>query len=74
MSAIDLSLEHESEIHEAGQKRQVKATVKSVALGSLAERLAQLPLGSPWQFSGFLASPRHGKNVVFHIQDFQQVS
>jgi len=43
-------------------------------LGSLAERLAQLPLGSLWQFSGFLASPRNSKNVVFHIQDFQQIS
>jgi primosomal replication protein N len=74
LPAIDLSLEHESEIQEAGQKRQVKATVKTVALGSLAERLAQLPLGSLWQFSGFLASPRHSKNVVFHIQDFQQIS
>jgi primosomal replication protein N len=74
LPAVDLILEHESEIQEAGQKRQVKASVKTVALGSLAERLAQLPLGSPWQFSGFLASPRHSKNVVFHIQDFQQVS
>ena len=74
LPAIDLSLEHESEIQEAGQKRQVKATVKTVALGSLAERLAQLSLGSLWQFSGFLASPRNSKNVVFHIQDFQQIS
>ena len=74
LPAIDLILEHESEIQEAGQKRQVKAAVKAVALGSLAERIAQLPLGSLWQFNGFLASPRHSKNVVFHIQDFQQIS
>ena len=74
LPVIDLSLEHESEIQEAGQKRQVKAAVKTVALGSLAERIAQLPLGSLWQFSGLLASPRHSKNVVFHIQDFQQIS
>jgi primosomal replication protein N len=74
LPAIDLRLEHASDIQEAGQKRQVKATVKTVALGSLAERLAQLPLGRLWQFSGFLASPRNSKNVVFHIQDFQQIS
>jgi len=74
LPAIDLSLEHESEIQEAGQMRQVKATVKSVALGLLAERLVQLSLGSFWQFNGFLASPRNSKNVVFHIQDFQQIS
>ncbi|WP_333842522.1 primosomal replication protein N [Limnohabitans sp.] len=74
LPAIDVRLEHASDIQEAGQKRQVKATVKSVALGPLANRLAQLPLGSLWQFSGFLASPRNSKNVVFHIQDFQQIS
>ena len=74
LPAIDVILEHESEIQEAGQKRQVKATVKTVALGSLAQQIAQLPLGSLWQFSGFLASPRNSKNVIFHIQDFQQIS
>ena len=74
LPAIDVRLEHESEIQEAGQKRQVKATVKTVALGSLAERIAHLPLGSLWQFSGFLASPRNSKYVIFHIQDFQQIS
>jgi len=74
LPAIDVILEHESEIQEAGQKRQVKATVKTVALGSLAEQIAHLPLGSLWQFSGFLASPRNSKNVIFHIQDFQQIS
>ncbi len=61
-------------MQEAGHKRQVKATVKAVAVGSMAERVAQLPLGGLWQFSGFLASPRSSKNVVFHIQDFQQIS
>jgi primosomal replication protein N len=74
LPALDLRLEHESELIEVGQKRQVKASVKAITLGSVAERLAQLPLGSSWQFSGFLASPRLSKNVVFHIQDFQQIS
>ena len=74
LPALDLRLEHESEVQEAGQKRQVKASVKAIALGVLAERLVQIPLGSPWQFTGFLASPRHSKNVVLHIQDFQQIS
>jgi primosomal replication protein N len=74
LPAIDIRLEHESEVQEAGQKRQVKASVKAVALGALAERIAQLALGSLWKFSGFLASPRNSKNVVFHIQDFQQIS
>jgi primosomal replication protein N len=46
--------------------------MRSVAIGTIAERLEQQALGSVWRFSGFLASPRQGQRVVFHIQDFQQ--
>ncbi|MDQ6882067.1 MAG: primosomal replication protein N, partial [Pseudomonadota bacterium] len=28
------------------------------------------PIGSPWRFSGFLATPRNGKHPVLHIQSF----
>ena len=74
LPALDLRLEHESEVDEAGQMRQVKANVKTVAVGEVAERLAQIPLGSIWKFSGFLASPSKSKNVILHIQKFQQIS
>jgi primosomal replication protein N len=68
--ALDLRLEHESRVQEAGQDRQVAASVKAVAFGMLAERLAQQAIGSQWKFQGFLASPRQGKSLVFHIQEF----
>jgi primosomal replication protein N len=71
LPALDLRLEHESSIEEAGQTRQVKAAVKAVALGAVAERLGNQSIGSAWRFSGFLATPRNGKHVVFHIQEFQ---
>ena len=74
LPALDLRLEHESDIEEAGQQRQVKASVKTVAIGALAERLVKLPLGSLWRFTGFIASPRNSKNVVLHIQNFQSIS
>jgi len=74
LPALDLRLEHESHVEEAGQTRQVKASVKTVALGTLAERLARQALGSTWQFEGFLATPRNGKSVTFHLQDFQNCS
>jgi len=70
--ALNLKLEHASSILEAGQAREVKAAVKAVALGTNAERLASQAVGSVWKFTGFLASPRHGKYVVFHIQEFLQ--
>jgi primosomal replication protein N len=72
--ALDFQLEHESEITEAGQPRQVKVAVKAVAFGAVAETLGRQPIGSGWNFSGFLATPRNGKHPVFHIQSFQQDS
>ena len=72
LPALDCSLEHESELTEAGQARQVKVAIKAVAFGSVAETLVRQAIGSNWQFTGFLAAPRNGKHPVFHIQSFQQ--
>ena len=73
LPALDFRLEHESEVTEAGQQRQVKLAVKAVAFGSVAETLGKQPIGSNWQFTGFLATPRNGKHAVLHIQSFVQV-
>ena len=72
LPALDLRLEHESLLQEAGQDRQVKASVKAVAFGALAERLAKQAIGSQWRFQGFVATPRNGKSLVFHILEFSQ--
>jgi primosomal replication protein N len=72
LPALNMRLEHESDMQEAGQTRQVKAAMKAVAFGAMAERLVKQAIGSAWRFSGFLATPRNGKHVVFHIQEFQQ--
>ena len=70
MPALNLLLEHESQVSEAGGQRTVKVAVKAVAFGTLAERLARQAIGSVWRFSGFLGNARQGKSLVFHIQDF----
>ena len=72
LPALNMRLDHESELQEAGQTRQVKAALKAVAFGAIAERLVKQAIGSAWRFNGFLATPRNGKHVVFHIQEFQQ--
>ena len=72
LPALNIKLEHESTILEAGQTRQVKAAIKAVAFGAMAERLVKQAIGSAWRFTGFLATPRNGKNVVLHVQEFQQ--
>jgi primosomal replication protein N len=72
LPALNMRLEHESQVSELGQARQVKVAVKAVAFGAIAERLAKQALGSVWRFTGFLANASHGKTVIFHIQEFSQ--
>jgi primosomal replication protein N len=74
LPALDMRLEHGSDVQEAGQARQVKANLKAVAIGSVAERMVQQPLGLEFKFTGFISSPRNSKQIVFHIQDFQNIS
>ena len=75
LPALDLELQHESEVLEAGEKRQVQLMVRAVALGSLAESLARQAVGSNWRFTGFMAAsrskPQLSRQSVFHIQSFQ---
>lgn len=66
--ALNVVLEHESEILEAGMNRKVKLTVRAVAFGMLAEQTVKLALGNPFRFTGFLVNARTSKGVVFHIQ------
>ena len=70
LPALNVKLEHESSLMEAGQARTVKAAIKAVAFGTVAERLAKQAIGSVWSFKGFLATPLNGKHVVYHLQDF----
>jgi primosomal replication protein N len=71
--AIDLTLEHESELLEAGQMRKVKVSVKSIAIGPMADVMRKQPVGSAHTFSGFLGSTRNAKGILFHIQAFESI-
>ena len=68
--ALNLILDHASEMQEAGVTRQVATSLKATAFGSVAERLARQTIGSHWKFEGFLANATRSKSVVLHIQDF----
>ena len=74
LPALNLKIEHESEVQEAGQARQVKVAVKSVAFAAVAERLVNQALGSQWRFKGFLASQRNGKGWCFTFRNFRKTS
>jgi len=68
--ALNLILDHVSEADEAGGKRQVATSLKAMAFGSVAERLARQAIGSHWKFEGFLANASRSKSLVLHVQDF----
>jgi primosomal replication protein N len=74
LPALDLTLEHESEALEAGQRRRVLVEIRAVAFGTDAETLSRQAIGSAYRFTGFLAAFRNGKHPVLHIQSFQQDS
>jgi primosomal replication protein N len=70
LPALNFSLESDTEVQEMGAKRQVKVSLNALAIGHLAESIGKQTLGSVWKFTGFLGAARQGKNVVFHIQEF----
>lgn len=69
LPVVEMSLDHVSEVLEAGQMRRVEMNLPAVALGDVALLLADTPLGATLQIQGFLAPTRKGSNrVVLHIQ------
>jgi primosomal replication protein N len=73
LPALDMRLEHESQVTEAGQARKAHAVIRAVAFGAVAESLARQAIGSGWCFTGFLATPRNGKQPVLHVQEFNEI-
>jgi primosomal replication protein N len=73
LPALDLRLEHESQQIDASLERTVRLSLKALAIGLAAERLSTQMLGSQWNFSGFLSTPKNGKTITLHIQEFQQI-
>jgi primosomal replication protein N len=70
LPAQDLVLKHESEVSEDGTPWTVSIDIKAVAIGDqIAQRVGKLALGASGLFSGFVASGRNGRGIVFHITD-----
>ena len=69
LPALDLSLEHGSEVSQEGQVRKVTLQIKALVIGSLVDPISKLPLGSQAQFAGFLATARNGRGLLFHITE-----
>jgi primosomal replication protein N len=69
LPALDLQLEHVSELSHEGQLRKVSLLVKALAIGSIVEPVSKMALGSSAGFAGFLAAARNGRGLLFHITE-----
>ena len=66
---LEMQLEHQSVVSEAGHDRQVNMLISVVALGDTALMLQDTPLGTLLQAQGFLAPARKGSTkLILHIQ------
>ncbi|MBK1779862.1 primosomal replication protein N [Advenella sp. WQ 585] len=72
LPALDLVLEHQSEIIEASHPRMIDFIIHARALGETAMVLSKVAMGSEIRVKGFLAQARKNSGrVILHIQNVQ---
>ena len=71
LPALDLVLEHGSEVSQDGQPRKVSLQIKALAIGAIAAPMGRMVLGSETCFAGFLANSRNGRGLLFHITEVE---
>jgi primosomal replication protein N len=69
LPALDVSLEHESEVTQDGLPRKVRVEIRARGIGLITERLASIELGTERGFAGFLGAQRNGRGIVFHVTE-----
>jgi primosomal replication protein N len=73
--ALEMVLEHASEVTEAGLPRRVELTIAAVALGDAALMLADIQIGAVLRVEGFLAPARKGSpRLKLHVQQAARVT
>ena len=66
------TLQHHTEVVEAGVRRQVELTMQAVAAGEASGKLESCEMGVETLFTGFLAKKsRNARTLVFHITEMQ---
>ncbi|HTJ92892.1 MAG TPA: primosomal replication protein N [Pararobbsia sp.] len=71
---VNCTLAHRGTTQEAGVARQIEMTLAALAAGEISGRIANLALGEPARFVGFLAPRnRSAKSLVFHITELLEI-
>jgi primosomal replication protein N len=72
LPVIEGLISHCSEVQEASSPRTIEMDVRFKALGSIAERIEAIRLGTPLKMQGFLAPARlRSQQLIFHITNFE---
>jgi primosomal replication protein N len=74
LPALDLSLQHDSEVSEDGTARKVSMEVKAVAIGAVTRGLMLQDLGAASLYVGFVASSRNKRGLLFHITSVEPLA
>jgi primosomal replication protein N len=74
LPALDVSIQHESELTEDGVQRRVSLEMRAVAIGSVTRALSTLALGAPMNLAGFLTHSRNGRGLLFHITSVEAIA
>jgi primosomal replication protein N len=71
---VNCTLAHRGKTQEAGLARQIEMTLAALAAGEISGRIADLELGEPARFAGFLAPRnRNARSLVFHITELLEI-
>jgi primosomal replication protein N len=73
LPALDLLLQHESQVTEDGHPRKVSMEIKAVAIGAITRQLLPLAIGTQANVAGFLTNARNGKGLSFHVTEVEPV-
>lgn len=74
VAVLEILLEHESEVIEAGQPRRLMFSVPVILMGDMARMHANTKLGTVLQVSGFMAPVRKDSpRFRLHAQQVKQI-
>lgn len=74
VAVLEIQVEHESEVIEAGQPRRLMFSVPVILMGDLARMYAGITLGTGLQLRGFMAPARKDSpRFRLHAQQVKQI-
>lgn len=74
VAVLEIQIEHESEVIEAGQPRRLMFSVPVILMGDLARMHAGITLGTGLQLRGFMAPARKDSpRFRLHAQQVKQI-